>query len=65
MLTVDKINKLEYLNSKMADTLNYIQSVLIDGYNYDLPYNAIKKSLQRIEAVDKELSKYYKQLKEV
>ena len=65
MLTVDKINKLEFMNDKMADALIKIRQLLIDGYDNDMMYTAMDKSIDVIDKLDKELSKYYKQLKEV
>ena len=65
MLTVDKINKLEFMNDRMADALIKIRQLLIDGYDNDMMYTAMDKAVDIIDKTDKELSKYYKQLKEV
>ena len=65
MLTVDKINKLEFMNDKLSDALIKVRQLLIDGYNDDMPYIALDQAIDIIDKTDKELSKYYKQLKEV
>lgn len=65
MLTVDKINKLEFTNNRMADTLIKVRQLLIDGYNSEMPFTALDQAIDIIDKTDKELSKYYKQLKEV
>ena len=65
MLTVDKINKLEFMNDKMANALIKVRQLLIDGYDTDMVYTAIDKAIDIIDKTDKELNKYYKQLKEV
>ena len=65
MLWVDKINKLEYMNTKMADTLISIRDILIDGYNEDLMYTAFDDAISLIDKLDHHLEKYYKELKEV
>ena len=65
MLTVDKINKLEFMNDKMANALIKVRQLLIDGYDTNMVYTAIDKAIDIIDKTDKELNKYYKQLKEV
>lgn len=65
MLDVNKINKLEFMNNRMADTLIKVRQLLIDGYNNDMTYTAFDEAITTINRVDDELSKYYKQLKEV
>ena len=65
MLSVDKINKLEFMNDRMADSLIKVRQLLIDGYDTDMVYTAIDKAIDIIDKVDKQLSKYYKQFTEV
>lgn len=65
MLDVNKINKLEFMNNRMADTLIKVRQLLIDGYNNDMTYTALDEAISTINRVDNELSKYYKQLKEM
>lgn len=65
MLTVDKINKLEFMNDKMVNALIKVRQLLIDGYDTDMVYTAIDKAIDIIDKTDKKLNKYYKQLKEV
>lgn len=62
MLTVDKINKLEYYNNKMINTLIAIRSILIDGYDTDMVYTAIDNSIDLIDRLDREVSHDYKRL---
>ena len=65
MLTVDKINKLEFMNDKMANALIKVRQLLIDGYDTDMVYTAIDKAIDVIDKTDKKLNKYYKQFTEV
>ena len=54
MLTVDKINKLEYNNNILIDTISKIQEVLIEGYNDEMPWTAIDKCFKLLRKLDKE-----------
>lgn len=54
MLTVDKINNLEYNNNLMNDTLSYIYEQLVDGYNHEMPWTAIDNCLKAIGKCNKE-----------
>lgn len=54
MLTVDKINNLEYNNSILVDTIIKIQEELIQGYNNETPWTAIDKCLKLISELEKE-----------
>ena len=58
MLTVDKINKLEFMNDKMANALIKVRQLLIDGYDADMVYTAIDQAIDIIDKTDKELNKY-------
>ena len=54
MLTVDKINKLEYNNNILIDTITKMQEALIEGYNDEMPWTAIDKCLKLLNKLDKE-----------
>ena len=54
MLTVDKINNLEYNNNILRDTIIKIQEVLIEGYNDETPWSAIDKCFKLLSKLDKE-----------
>ena len=54
MLTVDKINNLEYNNNLMNNTLSYIYEQLVDGYNHETPWAAIDNCLKAIDKCNKE-----------
>lgn len=54
MLTVDKINNLEYNNNILLDTIIKMQEILIEGYNNETPWTAIDKCLKLLSKLDKE-----------
>jgi hypothetical protein len=54
MLTVDKINNLEYNNNILVDTIIKMQEVLIEGYNNGTPWTAIDKCLKLLNKLEKE-----------
>ena len=54
MLTVDKINNLEYNNNILLDTIIKIQEILIEGYNNETPWSAIDKCLKLLSKLEKE-----------
>ena len=54
MLTVDKINNLEYNNNILLDTIIKMQEVLVEGYNKETPLTAIDKCLKLLSKLEKE-----------
>lgn len=54
MLSVDKINSLEYNNNILIDTITKMQEVLIEGYNNETPWTAIDKCFKLLSKLDKE-----------
>lgn len=62
MLSVDKINKLEYYNNKMINLLTHIKDILIDGVEHEVPYYTIDKVLDLIDKLDEEVSNDYKKM---
>lgn len=57
MLTVDKINNLEYNNDILIDTITKMQEALIEGYNDEMPWTAIDKCFKLLRKLDKEYKK--------
>ena len=54
MLTVDKINNLEYNNNILVDTIIKMQEVLIEGYNNGTPWYAVDECLKLLSKLEKE-----------
>ena len=54
MLTVDKINNLEYNNSILVDAIIKMQEILVEGYNKETPWTAIDECLKLLSKLDKE-----------
>lgn len=57
MLSVDKINNLEYNNNLLNDTISKIHEELIEGYNTDMPYTAIHNCFKIILELERRYRK--------
>lgn len=62
MLSVDRINKLEYYNDKMINVLITVQDILVEGVSNDMPYEAIYRVLEMLYWLDEEMSNDYKKV---
>ena len=62
MLSVDRINKLEYYNDKMINVLITVQDILVEGVSNDMPYEAIDRVLEMLYWLDEEMSNDYKKV---